>query len=144
MKDWADASIRLVACQAGPEGSLPLEMTRRDLALHYQLHAVTPMVVAAVLLEADGRALFAACDGALHRTVEFVLDGFEDRHLVERLTGSPQSYFNGTETLRAFELAWAPAYLSLFDAPRLAAFVKDLGALANSKIGGNQALLWEK
>ena len=31
MIDWADASVRLVACQAAPDGSLPLEMARREL-----------------------------------------------------------------------------------------------------------------
>lgn len=142
MKDWADASVRLVACQAAADGSLPLEMARRELALHYQLHAVTPLVVAAALLQADGRTLFNACDRAIHRTVDFVLDGFENAALVETLTGYPQSYFNGTEKLRGFELAWAPAYLSVFHAPRLAAFVEGYGALGNSKIGGRQSLLW--
>ncbi len=142
MKDWADASVRRVACQAAPDGSLPLEMARQELALHYQLHAVTPMVVAAALLQADGHDLFIACDQAIHRTVSFVLDGFADPKLVERLTGHPQSYFNGSEELRSFELAWAPAYLSVFYAPRLSAFVEDFGALGNSKIGGRQSLLW--
>lgn len=142
MKDWADASIRRVACQAMPDGSLPLEMARRELALHYQLHAVAPMVVAAVLLQADGRTLFTACDRAIHRTITFVLDGFEDKTLVEAVTGYPQSYFNGTEELRSFELAWASAYLSVFSAPRLSAFVEEYGDLGNSKLGGRQSLLW--
>jgi poly(beta-D-mannuronate) lyase len=142
MQDWADASVRLVACQAAPDGSLPLEMAREELALHYQLHAVAPMVVAAALLQADGRDLFNACDRAIHRAVGFVLDGFEDPKLVETLTGHPQSYFDGTEELRSFELAWAPAYLSVFHAPRLSAFVEDFGELGNSKIGGRQSLLW--
>lgn len=142
MNDWADASVRLVACQAAPDGSLPLEMARQELALHYQLHAVTPMVVAAALLKENGRDLFSACDRALHRTVDFVLDGFDDPDLVETLTGHSQSYFNGSEKLRGFELAWAPAYLSLFDTPRLSAFVEDYGVLSNSKIGGLQSLLW--
>lgn len=142
MIDWADASVRLVACQAKRDGSLPLEMARQELALHYQLHAVTPLVVAAVLLQADGRNLFNACENALHRTVSFVLDSFEDQNMIKELTGYPQSYFNGTEELQSFELAWAPAYLSVFHQPRLSAFVKDYGALGNSKIGGRQSLIW--
>ena len=106
------------------------------------MHAVTPLVVTAALLQAKGHDLFRACDRAIPRAVEFVLDGFEDPDLVETLTGHPQSYFNGTEKLRAFELAWAPAYLSVFHSPRLAAFVADYGVLGNSKIGGQQSLLW--
>lgn len=142
MLDWADASVRLVVCQAAPDGSLPLEMARRELALHYQLHAVTPIVVTAALLQARGHTLFQACDQAVHRAVGFVLDAFDDPALVETLTGHPQSYFNGTEELRSFELAWAGAYLSVFYAPRLTKFVAGYGALGNSKLGGRQSLLW--
>lgn len=142
MIDWADASVRLVACQTAPNGSLPLEMARRDLALHYQLHAVTPLVVTAALLQADGHDLFQICDRALHRAVAFTVDAFENPDLVKSLTGHSQSYFNGSEKLRGFELAWAEAYLSLFHAPRLATFVATYGALGNSKLGGRQSLLW--
>lgn len=142
MIEWADASTRLVACQAAKDGSLPLEMARGELALHYQLHAVTPLVVTAALLQAQGHDLFMACDKAIHRTVGFVIDAFQDPALAKRLSGTSQSYFNGTEELRAFELAWAEAYLSLFLAPRLSQFVAQYGALANSKLGGRQSLLW--
>lgn len=142
MIDWADASVRLVACQAAADGSLPLEMARKDLALHYQLHAVTPLVVTAALLQARGHDLFLVCDQALHRAVRFTLDAFETPELVETLTGYPQSYFNGSEELRGFELAWAEAYLSLFYTPRLTKFIATYGVLGNSKLGGRQSLLW--
>ncbi|WP_431298987.1 alginate lyase family protein [Tabrizicola sp. BL-A-41-H6] len=142
MIDWADASVRLVACQAAPDGSLPLEMARRDLALHYQLHAVTPLVVTAALLRDAKPDLFDACDGAIHRTVDFVVAAFDDPGLVERIAGHEQSYFDGSEKLRAFELAWAEAYLSLFDDEDLRAFVEGYGDLGNSKLGGKQSVLW--
>ena len=117
-------------------------MARKGLALHYQLHAVTPLVVTAALLQERGHDLFQTCDRAIHRSVNFVLAAFDDPKLVESMTGHPQSYFDGTEKLRNFELAWAPAYLSVFYAPRLSAFVEEFGALGNSKIGGRQSLLW--
>lgn len=142
MIEWADASVRLVVCQAAPDGSLPLEMARRELALHYQLHALTPIVVTAALLQPSGHDLFLACDGAIHRMVGFVLAAFDDPEMVAGLAGEPQSYFNGSEELRGFELAWAEAYLSLFDAPKLVEFVTTFGALGNSKLGGRQELLW--
>ena len=142
MIDWADATVRLVVCQAAPDGSLPLEMARQELALHYQLHAVAPLVVTAALLQARGRDLFVACDQALHRAVGFTLNAFADPDLVETQTGHVQSYFDGSEELRGFELAWAEAYLSLFYAPQLTEFVAIYGALSNSKLGGRQSLLW--
>lgn len=142
MTGWADASVRQAVCAAAPDGSLPLEMARKELALHYQLHAVTPMVVTAALLQPRGSNLFAACDGALHRTVDFVLAAFDDPKLVKGIAGRQQTYFSGQEKLRGFEMAWATAYLSLFDDPALAAFVDRFGPLSNSKLGGRQSLLW--
>lgn len=142
MINWADATVRLVVCQAAPNGSLPLEMARQELALHYHLHAVAPLVVTAALLQARGHDLFMACDRALHRAVSFTLNAFEDPKLVETQTGHKQSYFDGSEELRGFEMAWAESYLSLFYAPQLTEFVATYGALGNSKLGGRQSLLW--
>lgn len=142
MIDWADASVRRVVCDVAKDGSLPLEMAREELALHYQLHAVTPLVVTAALLQTQGNDLFMACDGAIHRTVQFVLAAFADPSLVEGITGYEQTYFTGNEELRGFELAWADAYLSVFHAPDLVDFVESFGALGNSKLGGRQSLIW--
>lgn len=142
MIDWADDTVRLVACQAAPDGSLPLEMARQELALHYQLHAVSPLVVTAALLQARGHDLFRACDGAIHRAVDFVLVAFADPAIVETISGSPQTYFDGSEELRGFELAWSAAYLSVFYAPQVSQFIDGYGALSNSKLGGRQSLIW--
>ncbi len=142
MIDWADATVRLVACQAAPDGSLPLEMARQELALHYQLHAVGPLVVTASLLQARGHDLFEACDGAVRRAVNFVVAAFADPSLVETVAGHPQTYFDGSDELAGFELAWSTAYLSLFNDPRLQKLVSEYGALSNSKLGGRQSLLW--
>ncbi|MDP2738671.1 MAG: hypothetical protein Q8O82_08210 [Pseudorhodobacter sp.] len=56
------------------------------------------------------------------------------------MTGRQQSYFNGSEELRGFELAWSTACLLLFDAPQFRQFVAGFGALGNSKRAGRQRL----
>jgi len=140
--DWAGETVELVACQADEDGALPLEMARGPRALHYQIHAVGPLVISAALLAEEGRDLFEACDGALHRIVDFVPRAFEDPDLVNGKAGEEQTYFAGDEELRGFELAWAEAYLSRFDDAELAAFIDSYRPLANSKFGGNQELLW--
>lgn len=140
--DWSAGSIELVACQADADGALPLEMGRGALALHYQLHAVAPLVVGAALLADEGRDLFAVCDGAIHRIVAFMPKAFEDPTLVEAKAGERQTYAMGDEKLKGFQLAWAEAYLARFPDPALSAFVEDYRPLANSKLGGAQDLLW--
>ena len=139
---WGAETVELVACQADEDGALPLEMARGPRALQYQLHAVAPLVVSAAMLSEGGTDLFEVCDGAIHRIVAFVPAAFENPDLVNEKAGEPQTYFEGDDELEGFELAWADAYLSRFDDPGLAAFVEEFRPLANSKLGGNQALLW--
>lgn len=137
--DWGASSAELVACTAAPDGSLPNEMWRGRLALHYQLHAVAPLVVTAALL--PERDLFALCDAAIPRIVRFTLAGLDDPAPVEELTGKAQSV-GGKKTARDFELAWLPAYLRFNPDPDLAARMEEVEKLGNSKLGGDQRLLW--
>lgn len=139
--DWGAASAQLIACTADPDGSLPNEMWRGKLALHYQLHAVAPLVTTAALLKDSRPDLFSACEGALARVVRFTLDGLNDPAAVEKITGKQQTV-GGTRKPRDFELAWVPAYLTLDPDPKIADLVAEMKELGNSKLGGDQRLLW--
>ena len=140
---WAADTVELVACQADADGALPLEMARGPRALHYQVHAVAPLVVTSALLHDERPELFEICDRAVHRIVDFVPAAFANLGIVEEKAGEPQTYQTGEDELQPFELAWAEAYLSLFDSPLIAAFVDDYRPLGNSKLGGDQRLLWQ-
>lgn len=137
--DWGAGSAELVACTAAPDGSLPNEMWRGRLALHYQLHAVAPLVTTAALL--PDRDLFAICDAAIPRIVRFTLVGLDDPTPVEKITGKAQSV-GGAKKPRDFELAWVPAFLRFNPDPELAARIEGIEKLGNSKLGGDQRLLW--
>ncbi len=139
--DWGAETLRLVACTAEADGSLPNEMWRGKLALHYQLHAVAPMVTTAALLQDERPELFTDCDGALQRVVQFTLEGLDDPSAVQKITGEKQTV-GGTRKARDFELAWVPAYLTLDPDPTIAARVDKVKELGNSKLGGDQRLLW--
>ena len=84
LQHWAAYSALRVACDAEPDGSLPMEMARGPLALHYQLHAVGPLVVTAALLREEGFLLFAACDRAIPRAAEFAVAAINDPHACGR------------------------------------------------------------
>jgi poly(beta-D-mannuronate) lyase len=142
LRSWGAYSLLTVACQADEAGALPLEMARGPRAMHYQLHAVAPLVVGATLLDDDGYDLFSQCDGAINRVAGFVPAAFEDEALVTDRAGEAQTLFNGEDEVQGFELAWAEAYLSLFDAPEVEAFVESYRPLGNSKLGGSQSVLW--
>lgn len=142
LRSWGAYSLLRVACQADEIGALPLEMARGPRAMHYQLHAVAPLVVGAALLDNDGYDLFAMCDGAITRAAEFIPQAFDNPDLVTERAGEEQTLFNGEDEVKSFELAWADAYLSIFDAPEIESFVESFRPLSNSKLGGKQAPLW--
>lgn len=142
LRQWARAAISEVLCSANPDGSLPQEMRRDGLALHYQLHAVAPLVTAAALLEHQGVPASRDCDGALHQVVGFTLNDLKDGADTARITGHRQSFFDGGDALEPFQLAWIVPYLSLKDDEELAARAENMRPLSYSKLGGNQTALW--
>jgi len=142
LQHWAAWSALRVACDAASDGSLPREMERGPLALHYQLHAIGPLVVTAALLDDAGLGLFEACERAIPRAVDFTVAAIDNPDLVTAHADAPQSYATGDETLRAFEVAWAVAYLSFIENPDLRRLVSGFDTLGHSKLGGLQTLLW--
>lgn len=146
MRAWAVWSTSYVLCQAEADGSLPQEMKRGRLALRYQLHAVAPLVVATLVLDRQGVDLAGICDGALDRVAGFVAGDLATGERTQAITGEVQSYFDGSDQIEGFDLAWIEAYLRLggtADRARLDALAAPFRPLAYSKLGGDQALLWD-
>lgn len=140
---WSAWSAAFLQCQALDDGSLPQEMKRGKYALHYQMHAISPMVITTLLLEKQGMSIHRVCDDALQRIVHFALDDLEAGGVASQAySGKKQSYFDGTRTFKSFELAWAVAYLQLYNDPKVAELAGRQSALSNSKLGGNQELVW--
>jgi len=146
LRSWAAWSISRVLCSAAPDGSLPQEMRRGRLALHYQLHAIAPLVVGTLLLDRQGITLTATCDRALERVVAFAVDDLDDGGATAAITGEVQSLFDGSDTLEDFNLAWIEAYLRLdgmAGQDHLDRMARDRRPLGYSKLGGNQTLIWQ-
>lgn len=147
MRGWAAWSAHYVLCTANADGSLPQEMRRKKFALHYQLHAIAPLVVTSALLEAQGVSLQASCDRALERVINFALDDLDSGARTAEITGVTQSFFDGTQELRPFQISWIEAYLTLDEVPnreRLDALAAQHRPLNYSKLGGNQTLIWAR
>ncbi len=146
-RSWAAWSVSYVLCTAGPDGSLPQEMRRGKYALHYQLHAVSALVVASALLERQGSPVHLTCDAALDRVVGFAMDDVDSGRRTAQITGKTQSYFDGTEVLKPFSFAWIEAYLTLDHVSRhrqLEHFAARHRPLSYSKLGGNQTRMWAR
>lgn len=138
LRDWALAGHSDILCIVAPDGSLPIEMRRGSLSLHYQLHALGPLVTLSALT--SGTEL--PCQHALVTAAEFALRDLETGAATEALTGVQQSYFNGQETVQSHELAWIEAYLTMTASARAEQIAHSLRPLRNSKLGGNQSEIW--
>lgn len=135
--DWAKGSFELVACQASPDGSLPLEMKRADKALNYQLHATAPLVVTADLLAETGYDGYAACGGRLLKIAVFSLRALDDPAIVEAISGSKQTFQTGKQEIEPFMLAWVEPLLRHHPDAGINDYVADLRPMSHAKLGGN-------
>ena len=143
LRGWSAWSLGYVACTANPDGSLPQEMRRKHLALHYQLHAVTPMAVAAALLEQQGVSVMGRCGRALDRIVAFTLrDLASGGQESAAIAGVPQTLDGGYDMVKDFQLAWAEAWLSLRALPELEEIIAPRRPLKYTKLGGDQTQIW--
>ncbi len=146
LRAWSAWSVSHIMCSAAQDGSLPQEMGRGKFALHYQLHAISPLVVSTLLLQRQGIDLQNVCDGALSRIIRFAMNDIDDGAATTAITGEIQSFFDGTDEFEGFYFAWIEAYLQLDDMPdhdALDRFAEQYRPIHYSKLGGDQTLIWQ-
>ena len=118
--DWAlDAYERGISLIRA-DGTLPAEMNRAGMALHYHLYALGALVMMAELVEANGGEAYADQGGAIHRLVRFCTRGLEDPGVLEGMTGVKQVV---SEPLSGTDIGWAVPYLRRFPNAELAALL---------------------
>ncbi len=139
--DWGIGVYREALTHITQEGTLPLEMARRARAVHYHNFALAPLVMIAEIGAANGLALYAESDGALHRLVARTVDGMIDPTFFERSARAKQE-----QQPRGGELAWAEAYLKRFPEAALPEEWKERIARARPvtypTLGGNLSALY--
>jgi poly(beta-D-mannuronate) lyase len=87
---WAVNVYRIGLANIQPDGSLKAEMDRGQIALHYHLYALAPLITLAELGEANDLQLYDENNGAIHRLVSFCLAGLEDPTILQMRTGVAQ------------------------------------------------------
>ncbi|KQV70466.1 hypothetical protein ASC90_10235 [Rhizobium sp. Root1220] len=137
LSSWGAKTNEMVICSADDDGGLPLEMKRGDKALHYQLHAVGPLVVNAALLNAKFNDSFSVCQGKLDRIVDFTLSAIQEPELAAAKAGTDQTFSTGKEKLEAFQIAWLEPYLKFRKSEKATRLAEQYRPLSNSNLGGN-------
>jgi poly(beta-D-mannuronate) lyase len=72
-----------------PDGTLPMELARRQMALDYTNYALAPLVLTAELAALRGEDWYGHENGAIHRLAARVLAGLRDPKGFAALAGEP-------------------------------------------------------
>lgn len=137
------------------EGILPLELDRKEHALHYHNFALSPLVFMAELAakqgvdlyrEKSGQAFAASAEGEadIHKLVDLVIRSLEDPQYFKKFSLTPQATRKGkvSNHIGDQELAWLEPYYARFKEPGLARFLCRLRPLYNWRTGGDATLAW--
>jgi poly(beta-D-mannuronate) lyase len=117
---WGIVAYRMGLDAIQPDGSLIAEMNRGQMALHYHLYSVGPLIMMAELGEANGLALYKEDDGALHRLVKLCVAGLEDPTLFEKRTGIAQVV---PTPIAGLDVGWGVPYVRRFPNPQLSSLI---------------------
>ena len=117
---WGITAYRMGIDAIQPDGTLKAEMNRAQMALHYHLYALGPLIMLAELGQANGLDLYTEDKGAIHRLAKFCVAGLEDPTILERRTGVVQLV---TLPYSGLDIGWAVPYVRRFPNPQLSALI---------------------
>ena len=117
---WGMAAYRTGVDAVLPDGSLLAEMARGQMALHYQLYALGPLIMLAELGEANGIDMYGAKEGGIHRLVKFDIAAMKEPSIVIQRTGAEQDI---SKTYSGLEIGWAVPYVQRFPDAQLSDWI---------------------
>ncbi len=130
---WGLQTYRRGADAIQPDGSLTAEMGRGQMAMHYQLYALGPLVMMAELGEANGIDLYAEHDGAIAKLVQFDEAAMKDPSIVAERTGVAQV---NKPPYAGLEIGWAVPWVRRFPNAQLSAWIAQAPWVNLSSWGG--------
>jgi len=130
---WGLMAYRIGLHLIEPDGSLAAEMHRGQMALHYHLYALGPLIILAEFGEANGLDLYAENHGAIHRLVRFCVAILNDPTLLEKRTGVKQVV---TLPYGGSDIGWAVPYVRRFPNAELSALIAKAPTVRYSTWGG--------
>lgn len=131
------SAIYSALSHATPEGALPLEMERGDLAAHYQNYAVMYLAMIAHIAERQGYPLWSLeIDGmTLHKLIETNNRIIADPNYVTRFSGVNEVSLKYRKDNQYF--SWYELYLARFQNPQMEAWIAGRRPLYNRSLGGH-------
>ena len=136
--DWSIDRYRFALSQIAADGTLPLELQRRQLALSYHAFALGPLVMLHEGALANGVTLSADDEQRLQRLVDRTIAGVGDPAWFNQHSGYPQDLDKVTNT----QLAWLEAWYARSRDPRALALIAPRRPLTAPRLGGNLTALF--
>lgn len=130
---WAMMAYKAGLDNIQPDGSLRAELKRGQMALHYHLYALGPLIIFAELAETNGIDAYAYNDGAIHRLVKFCVAGLQDPTILEKRTGVKQVIslpYSGSD------IGWAVPYVKRFPSATLSDLIAKAPWVRSTTWGG--------
>jgi len=131
--DWGMDAYKHGVNYIQPDGTLPLEMERGQMALHYHLYALAPLIMLAEFGETNGLSLYAERNYAIKRLVTRCVSGLQDPTFFQQRTGVPQVT---DPKVQAWQISWAQAYTRRFPAPEITELLHEADRLNYTTLGG--------
>lgn len=136
--DWSIDRFRFALAQIGPDGTLPLELKRRQLALAYHDFALAPLLLLQEGAVANGVVLTRGERERLQSLIDLVLSGLADPRAISARAGFLQDPAAITPT----QLAWLEPYYARTRDRRAKALLDEYRPLISTRLGGNLTLLF--
>lgn len=130
---WSRQRYRLALRQVASDGSLPLELKRRQLAASYHAFALAPLVLLREALLANRVSPTPDEELRLSRLADLVLTTLENPQRLAMLSGYPQDMAWITPT----RLAWLEPYHARSPDLRALPWLERYRPLTFSRLGGN-------
>lgn len=135
--DGGVRAVRAALEEATPEGALPLEMKRGELAAHYQNYAVMYLAMIAEIAERQGYPLWELeVDGqSLHTLIAFNNRIMADPNFVTAYSGADEVSLRYRDDMQYF--AWYEIYLSRFHNQQMEDWIAPNRPMYNRSLGGH-------
>jgi poly(beta-D-mannuronate) lyase len=136
---WSVDRLHYALGQIAADGTLPLELKRRQLALAYHNFALAPLIMLREGAYANGIELSPDEERRLQALVDRVIMGIGDPSFIEAKSGFPQD----VTQIKATQLAWLEPYFARSGDPRAKQLLDRYRPLTSRRLGGDLTVLFQ-
>lgn len=130
---WAMDAYKEGVGDIGADGTLPMEMDRGQMALHYHLYALAPLMMLAEFGEANGIDLYAEHNYAIKELIARCVAGLEDPSFFQQRTGVAQVT---DPEIEGWQISWAQPYTRRFPDAKISQLLAKASRMNYTMLGG--------